>query len=65
MRINKKAIAGRLGGIKTVKTHGKEHMRKIGLKGADSTWSKYKIVPAGNSGYAMVERLTDKVIAVW
>lgn len=60
-----KQKAGRAGGLQTVKKHGREHMRRIGLIGAKTTWTKYKIVPAGNSGYAMVCRKTDIVIAVW
>jgi hypothetical protein len=57
----KRADAGRLGGIATREKHGAHHFRKAGKKGAASTWSKYRLAPIGQSGWAMVDRETDQV----
>ena len=60
-----KAQAGRLGGIATHKKHGSTHMSTIGKRGAETTWTKYQLIPAGTSQYAMVEKSTNKVIAIF
>ena len=60
-----KAEAGRLGGLATVKKHGKEHMAAIGRIGAQTTQERYILVPAGTSQYAMVNRQTRKVVAIF
>ena len=36
------AIIGKLGGKATVKKYGRDHMRELGLKGAQSRWGKDK-----------------------
>lgn len=33
---------GRIGGLTTLKKHGKKHMQEIGKKGADARWGKKK-----------------------
>jgi general stress protein YciG len=60
-----KAEAGRKGGKATYKKHGSGHMSRIGSKGGRSTWSRYKIVPIGVNRYAMVERKTNQIIAMY
>jgi len=59
-----KAQCGRLGGLTTVARHGKEHMSRIGKKGAETTWTRYKISPVGLTSYAMVEVETNRIVAV-
>ena len=41
---------------------GPEHMRQIGRKGARAFYRKYKFVPAGQSGWAIVSRADNTVI---
>jgi len=59
-----KAEAGRLGGQKTVQKYGRKHMAQIGAKGADATWTKYSMKPAGTRGWAMVDKVTGIIVAV-
>lgn len=56
-----KSQAGRLGGKSTFKKYGKTHMKTIGKKGAEKTWSLYSMKPVGQSHYAMV-RKSDGII---
>jgi len=58
-----RAQAGSKGGRANVKNNGSEHMAEIGRKGAATTWRKYKLVPTGTNGWAMVERETGEVKA--
>lgn len=57
--------AGRLGGQATVKKHGTSHMRAIGKQGAETTWTRYKMVPISTSRYGMVDRGTNKIVAIF
>lgn len=59
-----KTEAGRLGGMATVAKHGKEHMQTIGKRGAAVTWSRYYLAPVYQSQYAMVDRQSQKIIAI-
>lgn len=61
--MNRRA-SGRLGGLATAARYGRSYMRLIGKRGAATTWTRYVVVPVGQSGYAMVDRQTNKVIAV-
>ena len=63
--MNAKQKAGRLGGLRTVEKRGKAHMSAIGKKGAATTWKLYAIQPVDSSGYALVERATGKIRAIW
>ena len=56
--MNTKQAAGSKGGRATVQRHGREHMQRIGKRGADVTWSRYRLTPIGQYQYAMVERAT-------
>lgn len=60
-----KREAGQRGGQRTVQKHGKDYMRTIGKRGADATWRKYNLVPTGTSQWAMVDRITGEVKAIW
>ena len=60
-----KKEAGRLGGKATAEKYGSEHMAEIGRKGAEATWTKYVLVPASTSQYAMVNRQTKEVVAIF
>ena len=56
-----KQQAGAKGGCTTFSKHGREHMQKIGKRGARATWTRYRLSPIGQSGWAMVERETNQV----
>lgn len=62
--MNAKQKAGRAGGLATLARHGREHMRKIGRRGAETTWLRYNLLPTGIGAYAMVDKITGKVVAV-
>ncbi|NOH00622.1 MAG: hypothetical protein HND47_00930 [Chloroflexi bacterium] len=57
----KKREAGRLGGLATVKKHGVDHMRSIGVKGAHVFHSRYRLTPVGTSQFVIVHRETGEV----
>ena len=63
--MNKKQNAGRQGGLATFRKHGKEHMQKIGRRGAKITHSRYRMHPFGLSGWAYINRETGEVKATW
>jgi hypothetical protein len=63
MTVNKKAQAGRLGGIATREKYGSEHFRKIGKIGAISMHKTYRMVPISQNDFALVHRKTNKVKA--
>ena len=48
----KRAQAGRMGGLATLRRHGRGHMQAIGKKGAAALW-------------ALVSRSTGEVKAMW
>ena len=58
-----KQRAGALGGAATMARHGRDHMARIGRKGAEAFWKRYTVQPAGVSGWAIVERETGQVKA--
>ena len=55
---------GRRGGMATYSKHGRDHMQKIGRRGAAVFWKRYTMRPLGTSDFAIIERETDQVIAV-
>lgn len=59
-----KSQAGRLGGLSTLRKHGKKHMQNIGKQGAAVTWSRYTLKPVGQSQYAMVNRQDNTIKAI-
>lgn len=63
-RKSKYAEAGKKGGLETVRKYGVEHMREIGKRGASVTWSRYSLAPVGIAQYAMVDRETQRVVAI-
>ena len=60
-----KSEAGRLGGLATARKHGKEYMAAIGRRGAQTTQERYMTVPVGTSQYALVNRQTNKIVAIF
>ncbi len=60
-----KRRAGRAGGLATLAKHGAGHMAKIGRLGAAELYRRYRLVPAGVAGWALVNRQTGEVRAVW
>jgi hypothetical protein len=62
--MNKKARAGRLGGIATREKYGSDHFRKIGKKGGVSMHRTYAMVPVSQNDFALVHRKTRKVKAL-
>jgi general stress protein YciG len=59
-----KAEAGRLGGTANYKNNGPTHMAKIGAEGAKTTHSRYTRVPYRQNDFAIVHRVTGKVVAL-
>jgi len=59
-----KQSAGKIGGLATLARHGPDHMCKIGKRGAAATWAKYFLAPVNESQYAMVDRETNKIVAI-
>lgn len=57
-----KTQAGRRGGLATFARHGPEHMRAIGRAGARTFWRRYRMTPAGQSGWAILARDTGAVV---
>ena len=55
----KKAAAGRKGGLVTAAKHGREHFQAAGRKGAETTWKRYTLVPWGLNLFAMFSREPD------
>lgn len=60
-RMNKQE-AGKLGGLSTYRKYGREHMSEIGKRGAYIFHKRYSIQPVMQSGYAIVERETGKIV---
>lgn len=58
-----KRECGRLGGQALVVKYGHLHMSAIGARGAKSLWNKYKLQPCGTAGWALVDRITNKVVS--
>lgn len=58
-----KAQAGHLGGQATFKKHGSDHMKVIGLKGAQAFWKKYTLLPKSTANFAIVNRQTNQIVA--
>lgn len=62
--MNNKQKQGRAGGLALVAKYGREHMQRIGKRGAAVTWKRYSLSPVGMSNYALVSRETGEVKAV-
>lgn len=60
---NKKARAGRLGGLATVQRYGRAHMASIDRRGAEGLWKRYELRPAGTSDFALVRKSDGAVVA--
>lgn len=53
---------GRRGGKATVKKHGREHMSKIGKRGAATFHKRYRLQPVGLNDFAIVKRSDPRVV---
>lgn len=62
--MNTKQQAGSKGGRVTVERHGREHMQRIGRRGAAVTWARYRLTPWKQSQYAMVDKQTNEIKAI-
>lgn len=60
----KRAIAGRKGGLRTAKKYGKRYMRKLGKWGAHCMHSLYAMVPVDLNDFALVHKETGQVKAL-
>jgi hypothetical protein len=60
----KRAIAGSLGGRRTVKRYGKRHMKRLAKWGAHRMHSTYRMEPVLLNDFALVERSTGAVKAL-
>ncbi len=60
----KRAIAGRIGGRRTVKRHGKRFMRKIAKWGAHVMHSQNALIPVALNDFAITDRETGQVKAL-
>lgn len=58
-----KKQAGRKGGLSTFQKYGREYMRNIGRRGAQTFWKRYSLKPVGTSHFAIVCRNTNKMVA--
>lgn len=56
-----RAIAGSKGGRSTVKRHGRQHMSRIGKRGAQSMHTTYRLEPVFLNDFAIVHRITGEV----
>ncbi len=59
----KRVIAGRQGGLRTVKRHGKRYMRRLGKWGAHVMHSLYALEPVDLNDFALVHKETRKIVA--
>ena len=59
-----KRDSGRLGGLATVARHGREHMQRIGRRGAAVFWQRYTLRPVDIAAFAIVARATGRPVAI-
>lgn len=50
------------GGKALVEKYGVKHMAEIGRRGAAMFYQRYKWIPAGTSGWALVRKSDDVII---
>ncbi len=60
-----KREAGQKGGLATVKKHGRHYMAWIGKRGNVSMRERYRLTVVEQTGYALVERATGRIVAIW
>lgn len=59
----KRAAAGRLGGLATFARYGSEHMATIGRLGARALHERYWLHPWGQSDYVLVRKSDSQFVA--
>lgn len=60
----KRAIAGRKGGLRTAKRYGKRYMRRLAKWGAHRMHSTYRLEPVLLNDFALVCRESGKPVAL-
>jgi hypothetical protein len=60
----KRAIAGRKGGLRTVKRYGKRYMKRLARWGAHRMHSTYRLEPVLLNDFALVHRETGQAVAL-
>ncbi len=60
----KRAIAGRIGGRRTLRRHGKRHMKRLAEWGAHALHSLYRMEPVLLNDFAFVCRKTGTAVAL-
>ncbi len=60
-----KRQAGSIGGRVTVQRYGRGYMSQIGKRGNVSLRERYRLTVVEQSGYALVEKATGKIVAIW
>lgn len=59
----KRRRAGRAGGLATVAKHGRDYMATIGRRGAAEFYRRYRVLPAGPAGWAIVPKAGGAPVA--
>lgn len=57
--------AGRQGCLATVRKYRRCYMSEIGRRGAAVLYERYRHIPYGVSGWALIDRETEQVKARW
>ncbi len=60
-----KQKAGSLGGCATFEKYGRQHMVDIGKEGARVLWERYQLLPYQTRGWALKNKQTGEIKAVW
>lgn len=60
----KRAIAGRKGGLRTAKRYGKRYMKRLAKWGAHRMHSLYRLEPVLLNDFALVHNETGKAVAL-
>lgn len=60
----KRAIAGRKGGLRTAKRYGKRYMKRLAKWGAHRMHSTYRLEPVLLNDFALVHRETGRPVAL-
>jgi len=55
-----RAEAGRLGGLATLRNHGRRHFKRLGKWGAHVMHATYRLVPIERNDFLLVHRETNE-----
>ena len=56
--------AGALGGRKTFERFGRDYMRQIGARGAETLWRRYRLTPFQLNKFALIDRESGELRAI-